>query len=147
MLKGLLDINKNLRFTIEQIKQHDWFRRRPPRTFDYIPFPMLALNRFQTFTMYDYLAELHQPSSELGDDQQDEQHPIENTTTSDRPISVIHSPNNNNNNNNQGNQRRHRSNLLSVLNCGCGGTRTRSSDNIHQAKNRSRHDHRICSVS
>ena len=143
LLRGLLHTNKSSRFTIEQIKQHDWFRRRPPRTFDFLPFPPLALNRFQTFSMYDYLTELHQTSTETS-----EEHPDMNLL--DPSILVITSPYDNNNqyvpsegtHQHQQRQRRTRS----LLNCGCSRTTT-SSDNLHQRKNRSRSNHRICSLS
>jgi serine/threonine protein kinase len=139
LLNGLLHIDKSSRFTIEQIKQHDWFRRRPPRTFDYLPFPPAALNRFQTFTMYDYLSELHQAPTETSDEQQQQ-----DIHVPDGSISVINSPYDNqpeNNVNNESPRRRGRS----ALNCAC--SRTISSDNIHQTKGRSRQHHRMCSLS
>jgi len=119
-INGLLHINKNLRFTLEQIKQHDWFRRRPPRTFEYLPFPHLALNRFQTFTMYDYLTELHQPSI-LSEDEQINI-PYDNSSVQQKE-----------------------SNGRSKLNCSC--SRTMSGENIQQIKNQNRHQPRICSLS
>ncbi|CAF1330723.1 unnamed protein product [Rotaria magnacalcarata] len=146
LLHGLLHIDKNLRFTIEQTKQHDWFRRRPPRTFDFLPFPSSALNRFQTFPMYDYLAELHQPSSENGEDQQQLQ-PPENLNFPDGTISTTHlSGSNQQEQLPFEEQRHHRRSFRSALStCSC--SRTISSDNIHQTKNRNRQDHRICSLS
>jgi serine/threonine-protein kinase 11 len=120
LINGLLHINKNLRFTLEQIKQHDWFRRRPPRTFEYLPFPHLALNRFQTFTMYDYLTELHQPSI-LSEDEQINI-PYDNSSVQQKE-----------------------SNGRSKLNCSC--SRTMSGENIQQIKNQNRHQPRICSLS
>jgi serine/threonine protein kinase len=144
LLNGLLDINKNSRFTIEQIKQHDWFRRRPPRTFDFLPFPPLALNRFQTFTMYDYLTELHQPPTENNEEQQEEDRNIP-----DGSISILNSPYDNNQHEgrtvHQEQQSTQRRTGRSTLNCGC--SRTSSSDNIHQTKNRSRQHHRLCTLS
>ncbi len=147
LLHGLLNIDKNSRFTIEQIKQNDWFRRRPPRTFDFLPFPSFALSRFQTFTMYDYLTELHQASSENSEDQQQQQQqqPQENNNNiPDGMISVITSP--------YDNQRVHpedqtpqRRSGRALFSCGC--SRTNSGDNIHQRKARSRPNHRICSLS
>ena len=138
LLHGLLHVNKTSRFTIEQIKKHDWFRRRPPRTFDFLSFPPSALRRFQTFTMYDYLTELHQTSAENSEDQHD-------TNLPDRSISVINSP--------YDNQyvptddtHQQRPQTRSLLNCGCSRTTT-SSDNLHQRKNRNRSNHRICSLS
>jgi len=147
LLHGLLHIDKNLRFTIEQIKQHDWFRRRPPRTFEFIPFPPSALTRFQTFTMYDYLTELHQTSTENSEEhqqQQQQQQQSQDNNIPDGLISVIHSP--------CDNQRVHpedqtpqRRTGRSLFNCGC--NRTNSGDNIYQRKNHSRPNHRICSLS
>ncbi|CAF0759565.1 unnamed protein product [Adineta ricciae] len=143
LINGLLHVNKNARFTIEQIKQHDWFRRRPPRTFDFLPFPPLALNRFQTFTMFDYLTELHQPSSETNDEQSLQ----DNNNASDRPISVLHSPyespQENNFHQEQPTPRRTRG--RSKLNCGC--SRTMSIDELQQNKSSNRQNHRFCSIS
>lgn len=64
LINGLLNVNKELRCTIEEIKHHTWFRRRPPRTLDIVEFPVAALTRFQNCTMYDYLAALHEPEDE-----------------------------------------------------------------------------------
>lgn len=142
LLHGLLNVNKSLRFTIEQIKQHDWFRRRPPRTFDFLPFPPLALNRFQSFTMYDYLTELHQTSTETSEE-------LPEMNLVDPSISVINSPYDNNNqyvpNEVTPYEQGHRP-TRSLWNCGCNRTTT-SSDNLHQRKNRNRSNHRICSLS
>lgn len=67
LLTGLLQMDPLLRYKIEQIKQHDWFRRRPPRSFETLPIPKMALERFEKCTMFDYLTELHRPSDD--DDQ------------------------------------------------------------------------------
>ncbi|CAF4358148.1 unnamed protein product [Rotaria sp. Silwood2] len=143
LLYGLLHIDKSSRFTIEQIKQHDWFRRRPPRTFDFIPFPVSALNRFETFTMYDYLAELHQPSTENSEEQQQQQ--PDNTIVPDGSISVVHSPHNNQLEQAVHDEQLHaRRSNRSAWNCNC--SRTISIDNIRQTKTRRRQHHRICSL-
>ncbi|CAF2817182.1 unnamed protein product [Rotaria sp. Silwood2] len=143
LLYGLLHIDKSSRFTIEQIKQHDWFRRRPPRTFDFIPFPVSALNRFETFTMYDYLAELHQPSTENSEEQQQQQ--PDNIIVPDGSISVVHSPHNNQLEQAVHDEQLHaRRSNRSAWNCNC--SRTISIDNIRQTKTRRRQHHRICSL-
>jgi serine/threonine protein kinase len=69
LLIGLLHVNKHLRFTIKKIKQDDWFRRRLPRTYEYLPIPQVAIERFQTCTMRDYLTELHQSLTNDFDEQ------------------------------------------------------------------------------
>ncbi|CAF0809293.1 unnamed protein product [Adineta steineri] len=149
LIHGLLHINKSVRFTIEQIKHHDWFRRRPPRTFDIIPFPSQALNRFQTFTMYDYLTELHQPSaenSEEGGEQQQQQQ--QDNLIPSSSISVLHSPYDNPQEKiayeEQPPLQRQRTGL-SKLSCGC--SRTTSTNEIHQTKDPNREHNRVCSIS
>lgn len=151
LIHGLLHINKNLRLTLEQIKQHEWFRRRPPRTFDFLPFPRLALNRFQTCTMYDYLTELHR-SSALSEnnhhhqEEQQEQIKIPTTTTA-----FFQSPYDNQHREQPQQQQQPQQrqqpeqNGRSTLNCSC--SRTLSGENIHPTKSRNRHQPRICVLS
>ena len=130
LVQGLLHINKNLRFKLEQIKQHDWFRRRPSRTFECIPFPPLALNRFQTFTMSDYLTELHQSTSLS----ETNNHPYEDEQA------IIQTNGSNPSYNTQRVQ-----NGRSTLNCSC--SRTLSGDDVPPIKTRNRGQARICSLS
>jgi len=94
--------------------------------------------------MYDYLAELHQPPTENGEDQQQQQQDI---NIPDGSISVLHSPHDNQQNkvNHEEQTQQRRRTGRSKLNCGC--SRTTSDDDIHQTKNRSRQHHRICSIS
>lgn len=150
LIHGLLHIDKRLRFTIEQIKEHEWFRRRPPRTFEIVPFPPLALARFQTFTMHDYLAELHQTTaladnSHEGEEQQPQQQQkfdqpdgwaisedIQPVQQQPPPSQVQH-------------QHGRVQNGRSTLNCSC--SRAVSGDNIQQMKRRKQSDARICSLS
>ena len=139
LIHGLLHVDKTSRFTIEQIKQHDWFRRRPPRTFDFLPFPPLALHRFQTFTMYDYLTELHQTSTENS-----EEHQQQDINLPDGSIAAIDAPYDNPPVRRDDSTQQRRPNR-SLLSCGC--SRTNSGDTIHQRKSRSRTNHRICSLS
>ncbi|CAF0981825.1 unnamed protein product [Rotaria sp. Silwood1] len=143
LINGLLHIDNRLRFTLEQIKQHDWFRRRPPRTFEFLPFPSLALNRFQTFTMHDYLNELHQPTiiseNNTNTNNEDEQMKI-----SDRSILNIISSHDNRHEEQQ-QQQQQEQNGHSTLNCNC--NQTISGQNIHQTKTRNRREPRICSLS
>ncbi|CAF3907302.1 unnamed protein product, partial [Rotaria magnacalcarata] len=133
LIHGLLHIDNRSRFTVQQIKQHDWFRRRPPRTFDYLPFPSLALNRFQTFKMYDYLNELHQPSVKLENSNQDEPMKV-----SDRSMANLKATSDN-----QSNQQEKEQNGRSTLTC----SETMSGQNINQIKIRNRREARICSIS
>lgn len=144
LIRGLLHVNKDLRFTIEQIKQHDWFRRRPPRTFDYLPFPPLALRRFQSFTMLDYLTELHQPSALTDDDRQSQAG--HGAQRSDGHIAVLQ-PSSENRPETAFQRERpsRRRKRRSKLNCGC--SRTTSSDEIHRSTNHTRDNHRLCSIS
>ncbi|UJR21557.1 hypothetical protein I4U23_024641 [Adineta vaga] len=135
LIHGLLHINKNQRFTVEQIKQHEWFRRRPPRTFDLLPFPQLALTRFQTSTMYDYLTELHRPPTLSENNRNTEEEPVKIPINS---TSFFHSPYENQQVVQQHNGR-------STLNCGC--SRTLSGETLPPTKSRSRHQPRICVLS
>jgi serine/threonine-protein kinase 11 len=136
LIHGLLHIDKNLRFKLEQIKQHDWFRRRPSRTFEYVPFPHLALNRFQTFTMLDYLTELHQSTSLSENNNNNHHHHQE-----DEVQPNIQS----NESNSSYDTQRVVQNGRSTLNCSC--SRTLSGDNIPPIKTRNRNQARICSLS
>jgi serine/threonine protein kinase len=146
LLNGLLHIDKNARFTIEQIKQHDWFRRRPPRTFDFLPFPPLALNRFQTFTMYDYLTELHQPMATTIDTY-DEQ--IQMNHLPDTSISLVKASSDRQQKNlpctYEQSESMPRRTRLSILNCGC--NRTTSGNNLHQSSQQHSDHRRLCSLS
>lgn len=123
LLTGLLHANKHSRFTMKQIKQHDWIRRRPPRTFDFLTIPSTALNRFQTCTMLDYLTDLHRSS----------------TNNDDQPMNFgegVHTF--------YGKQAR--LTTRSTLNCTC--SRTVSGDNMQQIKSKSSRDaRRLCSLS
>lgn len=138
LIHGLLEINSRSRFTLEQIKQTDWFRRRPSRTFEFIPFPSLALNRFQTFTMYDYLNELHQPTAfadgHINNYLEDEQMKV-----SEHSISMLNSPCYNQNSEQQ------EQNGRSTMNSNC--SQTGNGQNSQQTKNRSKREPRICSLS
>ena len=129
LIHGLLHIDKQQRFTVEQIKQHEWIRRRPPRTFEYLPFPRLALDRFQTCTMYDYLAELHQ-STALAENPNEQ---------------IIHRSDGLNSSNDIRHEHERVDNDRSTLNCSC--SRAISGDNIQQMKRRKRNEARICSLS
>ncbi|CAF1607050.1 unnamed protein product [Adineta ricciae] len=135
LLHGLLHIDKRQRFSVEQVKQHEWFRRRPPRTFDFLPFPQLALNRFQTCTMQDYLIELHRTSTLSNDNNHIEEEAIK---ISNNPVAFFNSPYDNQQMNRQPNGR-------TALNCSC--SRTLSGDNIPSIKSRSRHSPKICVLS
>lgn len=68
LLTGLLNVNKIARLKIEQIKVHEWFRRRPPRTLEVLSIPPLAFQRFEKCTMFDYLTELHRSTTLNTDD-------------------------------------------------------------------------------
>ncbi|CAF0972865.1 unnamed protein product [Adineta steineri] len=153
-IHGLLHINKNLRLTLEQIKQHEWFRRRPPRTFEFLPFPPSALNRFQTFTMHDYLTELHRSTVLSEEENHNDNHQEEQQQQIKIPIdsnSFFHSPYDNQHVESQQKQQQQQQqhqqehNGRSRLNCSC--SRTLSGENIYPTKTRNRHQPRICVLS
>lgn len=149
-LRGLLQVDKSSRLTIEQIKQHDWFRRRPPRTFDFLPFPPLAINRFQTFTMFDFLTELHQASTDVDDadatdgPQQHLQQQPQASNKSNSSIAVVQSPHDTHPS--QVVEQRARRRGRSALNCGCSRA-TSSGDDLHQTTKGNSTEHRICTLS
>ena len=126
---------------IVEIKEHEWFRRRPPRTFEFVPFPPLALARFQTFTMHDYLAELHR-STALADnshEEEEQQQQRVDQPDGDWRVSNDIQPE-------QARQQHTRvQNGRSTLNCSC--SRAVSGENIQQMKRRKPHEARICSLS
>ena len=137
LIDGLLHIDKRLRLKIDEIKEHEWFRRRPPRTFEFVPFPPLALARFQTCTMYDYLSELHQstPLAENSNEEQIIDRPDDFRISEDiQPVLQVPPP-----------QQTRVQNGRSTLNCSC--SRTVSGDNIQQMKRRKQTEARICSLS
>lgn len=133
LIHGLLHINNRLRFTIEQIKQHEWFRRRPPRTFEVIPFPNLALNRFQTCTMFEYLNDLHQPAMDIETNTEEERMKI-----SDPIITHL-----NESNDNQSNEQPQEPNGQLAPNC----SQVQNGQTVNQTKTRSKREPRICSLS
>lgn len=142
MLCGLLHIDQKQRFTIEQIKRHDWFRRRPPRTFDFLPFPRVQLENFHRLTIYTYLEELHKNLN----NENSERDSIPMNNQADASISVINSNSDygdkSTHQNRIGDQsesiRQHR-NRRSFWTCGCGRPTASSSDDLHQTDKRTRH--------
>ena len=90
--------------------------------------------------MYDYLTELHQPStiSENNNLIEEEQIKIPDGSTS-----LFNSSYDNRREEPQQQQQEH--NGRSALNCSC--SRTLSGDNIYQTKTRNRNQPRICSLS
>ncbi|KAL3869434.1 hypothetical protein ACJMK2_042115 [Sinanodonta woodiana] len=42
LIRGMLDYEASKRFSVEQIKQHEWFRRKLPRTSEIVRFPPLS---------------------------------------------------------------------------------------------------------
>jgi len=142
ILCGLLHIDKKQRFTIEQIKRHDWFRRRPPRTFDFLPFPRVQLENFHQLTIYNYLEELHKNLN----NENSERDSIPMNNQADASISVIAS------NSDYGDKSTHQNrigdqsesiqqhrNRRSFWTCGCGRPTATSADDLHQIDKRTRH--------
>lgn len=60
LIVGILQFEPLSRLKIEQIKQHDWFRRRPVKTLDELSIPKKNLERFEQCTVFEYIAVLHQ---------------------------------------------------------------------------------------
>ncbi|CAF0902112.1 unnamed protein product [Didymodactylos carnosus] len=170
LINGLLCVDKTKRLTIEQIRQHEWYKRRPPKTFDFVPFPKMALNRFQTLTMYDYLVDLHQPLDEQEDKDEDEnlteierkyaKYNIQQAETNSgeikRPTFQIEPEDDNENESHYHRRRR------SKLNCGSmrctrtnrtttdnnnGGSSNMDDESIITTKKKRTRDHRLCALS
>ncbi|KAK2159643.1 hypothetical protein LSH36_149g04063 [Paralvinella palmiformis] len=61
LIKGMLEYDSQKRFTIRQIKAHDWFRKKHPRTLDYVPPPPLpdSDDHLRCMTVLPYLEDLY----------------------------------------------------------------------------------------
>ncbi|CAN0220666.1 unnamed protein product [Lampetra planeri] len=61
LLKGLLEYDPVKRFSIQQIRQHHWFRKKPARLEVSVPIPPSASvpDRWRSMTVMPYLEDLH----------------------------------------------------------------------------------------
>ncbi|WAR22695.1 STK11-like protein [Mya arenaria] len=65
MLKGMLQYKAEERFSIEDIKQHDWYRKKFPRTCEKVPFPVHpeSGDELRNMTVIPYVEDLHRGES------------------------------------------------------------------------------------
>ncbi|PSN51071.1 Serine/threonine-protein kinase STK11 [Blattella germanica] len=59
LLEGMLQKEPEKRLSLQQIRQHPWFNRKPARTLEYVPIPPLRGDEFHTMTVLPYLMEYH----------------------------------------------------------------------------------------
>nr|XP_036874072.1 serine/threonine-protein kinase STK11 isoform X6 [Manis javanica] len=61
LLKGMLECEPARRFSIQQIRQHSWFRKKHPPTDELVPIPPSAdcKDRWRGMTVVPYLEDLH----------------------------------------------------------------------------------------
>uniref|UniRef100_UPI00358EB2C7 serine/threonine-protein kinase STK11 n=1 Tax=Myxine glutinosa TaxID=7769 RepID=UPI00358EB2C7 len=65
LLKGMLEYQPARRFTIQQIRQHHWFCRKPSRVDEAaIPIPAASGDCWRSMTVLPYLEDLHAPQPE-----------------------------------------------------------------------------------
>ncbi|XP_076441490.1 serine/threonine-protein kinase STK11-like isoform X2 [Babylonia areolata] len=63
LLTGMLKYSAAERFSIQQIKHHDWFKKKHPRTLDRVPLPADCGDVLRSMTVIPYIEVLHQPHS------------------------------------------------------------------------------------
>lgn len=59
LLTGMLQKDPDTRFTIQQIRHHPWFIRKPPRTLEEVPVPPLRGDEHHSMTVLPYLMYYH----------------------------------------------------------------------------------------
>lgn len=59
LLTGMLQKDPDIRFTIQQIRHHPWFIRKPPRTLEEVPVPPLRGDEHHSMTVLPYLMYYH----------------------------------------------------------------------------------------
>ncbi|KAK7100957.1 serine/threonine-protein kinase STK11-like isoform X2 [Littorina saxatilis] len=65
LLKGMMKYEAAERFTLEQIKQHDWYKKKHPRTLERVYFPPHpdGGDELRSMTVIPYIEVLHLPES------------------------------------------------------------------------------------
>ncbi|KAJ1531685.1 hypothetical protein ONE63_000354 [Megalurothrips usitatus] len=59
LLHGMLQKDANQRFTLQQIRQHPWFLRKPSQTLEQVPVPPLRGDELHNMTVLPYLMDFH----------------------------------------------------------------------------------------
>lgn len=68
LLKGMLDKDFDVRFTIQEIRRHLWFRKKPLKSKNWVPFPPLAgceNDPHRNTTVVPFLEILHEPTGSV----------------------------------------------------------------------------------
>ncbi|XP_074060633.1 serine/threonine-protein kinase STK11 isoform X5 [Macrotis lagotis] len=70
LLKGMLEYEPSKRFSIQQIRQHNWFRKKHPQAETLVPIPPSpeTKDRWRSMTVVPYLEDLHGYNEEEDDD-------------------------------------------------------------------------------
>ncbi|XP_054548985.1 serine/threonine-protein kinase STK11 isoform X1 [Talpa occidentalis] len=70
LLKGMLEYEPAKRFSLQQIRQHSWFRKKHPPAEEPVPIPPSAdcKDRWRGMTVVPYLEDLHGCADEDGDE-------------------------------------------------------------------------------
>nr|XP_019599658.1 PREDICTED: serine/threonine-protein kinase STK11 isoform X3 [Rhinolophus sinicus] len=70
LLKGMLEYEPAKRFSIQQIRQHSWFRKKHPPAEELVPIPPSAdcKDRWRSMTVVPYLEDLHGCADDEGDE-------------------------------------------------------------------------------
>ncbi|KAL8601041.1 Serine/threonine-protein kinase stk11 [Nucella lapillus] len=71
LLNGMLTYAAAERFTVQQIKHHDWVRKKHPRTLDRVVLPTEGSDALKSMTVLPYITVLHQPQSPAASDDED----------------------------------------------------------------------------
>lgn len=60
LLRGMLEYESPKRFNVEQIKHHDWVRKKHPRTLEYVGFPEKeGTDKYHSMSVVPYLEDYH----------------------------------------------------------------------------------------
>lgn len=59
LIESMLQKEPEKRISIQHIRQHPWFNRKPPRTLEYVPVPALRGDEFHSMTVLPYLVDYH----------------------------------------------------------------------------------------
>ncbi|XP_045686827.1 serine/threonine-protein kinase STK11 isoform X1 [Phyllostomus hastatus] len=70
LLKGMLEYEPAKRFSIQQIRQHSWFRKKHPPAEEPVPIPPSSdcKDRWRSMTVVPYLEDLHGCADDEGDE-------------------------------------------------------------------------------
>ncbi|GLH06674.1 hypothetical protein R5R35_011899 [Gryllus longicercus] len=70
LIEGMLQKEPEMRISLQQIRQHPWFGRKPARTLEFVPVPPLREDEFHSMTVLPYLMEYHYGEDPTASDNQ-----------------------------------------------------------------------------